>query len=152
FDPSLTNLNPAAISAARKSLTRGGTELVIFKNAPTGLYYVAVKSEDQQAANFAIMAVAQQGPFGDRDENGNIRMDFFTTGDGTIPDGSADKPGGVRFFSIVAPTAPATVRRVVLTNDVYHQLGGDLYGSLNLNNDLAVLNNHRPFGARLQSF
>ena len=51
-DPTLTNLNPAAVNGANKSLTRTGTEKVLLtnQNALNNVYYIGVKSEDQQGA------------------------------------------------------------------------------------------------------
>ena len=162
-DGSLTNLNPIVINGSSlangtlKSLTRGGTELVVIPNAGTGEYFIGVKSEDQQAAQFGIFAIAQQKPFGEPDEDGNYLLDFDIT-DGCIPDGSPANPGGRQFFTIIADFnasggTPRTMRRVTLTNDVDHQLGGDLLGTVTVfpfggGGGLpvsAVLNNHRAF-------
>ena len=49
----LTNLDAGVITNAQKSLRRGGTEFVIYSNSFEGaLYYIGVKSEDQQGAEF----------------------------------------------------------------------------------------------------
>lgn len=146
----LTNLNPAVMSdpLTLRSLNRGGTELIIIPNATTGDYFVGVKSEDQQAASYAIFAVAQEKPFGQRDEDGNIQMEFIPAF-ADIPDGSPEAPGGVRFFCPIAD--PGNVRRIIITNSIDHELGGDLLGTLTTSGSfagvapVAVLNNHRSF-------
>jgi len=58
-DPGLTNLTPAAILlGADKSLSRGGTEFLIYSNAPpSGTYYVGIKSEDQEASEFGFLGI-----------------------------------------------------------------------------------------------
>lgn len=142
-NPDLTNLTAFALAGAVKSLARGGTELVILANAPPGLtYYVGVKSEDQQAANFGIFAVASGTPFGQRDANGNIPLQFIP-GAVDIPDGSPQAPQAGVMLAIVAD--PAVVRRVTFTNTITHENGGDLLGNLDHGERFAVLNNHRSF-------
>src|SRR2546423_12456658 len=130
-DPNLTNLAPVAISGSRRSVGRGGTEMVILTgaDAPTGEFGVGVKSEDQQAASYAIFVIAQQRPFGEEDANGNIRLDFIDVNGPCIPDGSPERPGGARFFAPVFSLKNPKVRRITLTNDVEHDLGGGLLGS-----------------------
>src|SRR5436190_3910842 len=90
-DGNLTNIaliNGATILAScLTSKTRGGTELVIIPNAGIGEYFIGVKSEDQQAAQFGLFGIAQQKPFGEPDENGNYLLDFDVT-DGCVPDGT----------------------------------------------------------------
>ena len=85
-DPSITNLNPVAISNALAgnaggfglnnnggvSLSQGGTEFVFFTNsAPGQVYYVGVKSEDQMASEYAFLPVFTDVPFSSLDQNGN---------------------------------------------------------------------------------
>ena len=71
-DPGLTNLSPTAIAAADKSLNRGGTEFIVKSNAaPQGIYYVGIKSEDQQAAEYAFLGVFSALPPTQTDTNGN---------------------------------------------------------------------------------
>src|SRR6185295_11281597 len=63
-DPSLTNLNPTAIAAAFQSRSRGGTETIVFSNAPPNqVYYVGVKSEDQMGAEYGFLGVSSELPF-----------------------------------------------------------------------------------------
>jgi len=141
-DRTLTNLDVNAIANARKSLSRGGSELVIFTNAaPGSILYVGVKSEDQQAAEFGIIAIASNA-FGDRDKNGNIRLNFVPIAF-DVPDGSPEAPQAGVGVGIIGD--PAMVRRLVLTNVITHENGGDLIGILQHNQKSAVLNNHRSF-------
>src|SRR5690606_10047083 len=65
-DSNLTNLNETVLAAAHRSLTRGGDELIVLTNAneaPDKVYYIGVKSEDQRASEFGILAVASEQPF-----------------------------------------------------------------------------------------
>ena len=163
-DGGLTNLEPAVLNdpATLRSTTRGGTELIVIPNAGVGEYFIGVKSEDQQGASFAIYAIAQEKPFGSEDENGNILLDF-DIGTDCIPDGTPANPGGQQFFTIVAGFDPSrNIRRVILTNDVVHERGGDLLGTITmfpfgpganglLTQPASVLNNHRDFNG-LQRF
>jgi subtilisin-like proprotein convertase family protein len=148
----LTNLNATVLADAVanrndswSSRTRLGTESVILPGfgGEFEVFYVAVKSEDQQAADFGIFAVATDLPLGDEDEDGNIPLFFFPIGPVPIPDGSAERPGGVNLMAFVAN--PETVRRIVLTNLVTHENAGDLIGYLTHDTDFAVLHNHRTF-------
>src|SRR5262249_19707042 len=76
----LTNLDDNVIATARKGLGRGGTESVIITNAQNDpVFYVAVKSEDQQSADYGIFAIATDEPFSNTDSNGNKIVRFFLT-------------------------------------------------------------------------
>ncbi len=135
----LTNLYPAVIDAAGKSLSRGGTETIVYSNATPGIYYFGVKSEDQQAAQYAILAVFSERPFGTTDENGNQSLFGFPTLM-PIPDGSPTQPGEAFLMAISAQ--PIRVRRVLVTNTINHELIKDLQGSLSHDRQFAVLNDH----------
>src|SRR6185437_9016527 len=64
LNPALTNLNTNVVNNAFKSLTRTGSETVIFTNSQPGqVYYIAIKSEDQQAAQFELVSFATDKPF-----------------------------------------------------------------------------------------
>src|ERR1039458_4788124 len=134
----LTNLDPVVVAAASKSLLRGGTETIVYSNATPGVYYLGVKSEDQQAAEYALMGVFSELPFGTSDSNGVhlVGIPLFQP----IPDGSPQFPG---VALIVAPNVDSLkVRRVIVTNVVTHELMSDLFGNLNHGAINAVLNNH----------
>ena len=59
-----------------------------------GIYYIGVKSEDQQAAEYAILGVFSELPFGTTDDNGNQHLIGFPVP--AIPDGSPTRPGRSR--------------------------------------------------------
>ncbi len=139
-DSSLTNLNPAAIATADKSLSRGGTESIVYTDSQPGVvYYIGVKSEDQEAAEYGFISDFSNIPFSEDDGNGNqiIRGLRLPT---TIPDGSPNNPG-VAAVVAISPRSVA-LRRVVVTNTMTHQDFGDLFGDLTHGNQFAVLNNH----------
>jgi subtilisin family serine protease/subtilisin-like proprotein convertase family protein len=142
-DFSITNLNAAAIAAAQKSLGRGGTETVVLSNATPGVYYIGVKSEDQEGAEFGFVGVFSLNPFANQDENGNLLLRGFPNF-AAIPDGSPEHPGGTRIFA-VAPQ-PITIRRAVVTNNITHELVSDLFGRMDHGRDFVVLNNHSGQG------
>ena len=142
-DPDLTNLAASVIAAADKSLGRGGTETIVFSNATTGIYYVGVKSEDQEAAEYGFLGVFSLEPFGTSDKDGNMLLRGFPV-NVAIPDGTPEHPGGAYLFA-VAPKE-ITVRRVVVTNILTHQLVSDLFGRLGHGADFVILNNHSGNG------
>jgi subtilisin-like proprotein convertase family protein len=139
-DPNLTNLVPSAVQAADKSLERGGTETIVYSNATPGIYYVGVKSEDQEAAQYGFISIFSLNPFGNSDAQGNQTLRGFPS-PAPIPDGTPQTPGVADIFAI---GIPRKLHRVVVTNVITHQLMGDLQGTLVNNRDYAVLNNHAP--------
>ncbi|MEO6183213.1 MAG: proprotein convertase P-domain-containing protein, partial [Verrucomicrobiota bacterium] len=139
-DSGLTNLDATVIAASTKSRKRGGQELVVFTNAAAPVYYVGIKSEDQQAAEYSFFGVVSLTPFSQSDGNGNLILNAVPVGGVAIPDGSPDKPGGVPFISFA--TTPITVGRVIVTNTFTHERFGDLIGILTHEQDFAVLHNH----------
>jgi subtilisin-like proprotein convertase family protein len=142
-DFNITNLDTAAIAASQKSLGRGGTETVVLSNATPGVYYIGVKSEDQEGAEFGFLGVFSLNPFANQDENGNLLLRGFPNF-AAIPDGTPEHPGGTRVFA-VAPQ-PITIRRVVVTNNITHELVSDLFGRMDHGHDFVVLNNHSGQG------
>ncbi len=138
-DPGLLNLDPAALEAADKSLSRGGTEVIAYTNAlPNQVYYVGVKSEDQEAAEFGFAGVFSQNPFSEN-QNGSEILHGFPV-NAAIPDGSPANPGAVQVMAIAVQ--PITVRHAVVTDTITHENFGDLLGNLSHNQQFAVLNNH----------
>ncbi len=145
----LTNLTAAAVSTAYKSVRRGGNESVVITNANSlsPIWYVGVKSEDQQAADFGFFAVASRTAFSSTDANGNQTLTGILFPNAAIPDGTPDAPGSVTVVAIAIE--PITVRRVVVTDLTYtHENMGDLIGNLSHDDGngerFVVLNNHRP--------
>ena len=75
--PGLLDLDPNVIAAADKSTLRGGTEFVTYTNSVSNaVYYIGVKSEDQQAAEFGFIGLATDRPFGSLDANGQLEINF----------------------------------------------------------------------------
>jgi subtilisin family serine protease/subtilisin-like proprotein convertase family protein len=139
-DPGLTNLDPAALAAADKVLGRRGTGALVYSNAaPGALYYVGVKAEDQEAAQYAFMGVFSLLPFGEQDDNGNWILRGINV-PAVIPDGTGARPGVTNVVAI-AP-APIPIRRVVVTNELWHESFTNLLGTLSHGRKSAVLNNH----------
>jgi subtilisin-like proprotein convertase family protein len=139
----LTNLDATVLALADRSTNRGGTELVFYTNAAIGqIYYIGVKAEDQQGAEYGFVGLSTDLPF-DEDINGN-RLIHVMPPLLDIPDGSPQRPGGVYAFGI--STQPVTVRRVVVTNIISHGDFGDLFGNLSHVGEFAVLNNHTLLG------
>jgi subtilisin-like proprotein convertase family protein len=135
MDSGLTNLDPAVLSSAWKSIGRGGIESVVRTNATSGVYYIGVKSEDAMAAEFALLAVFSALPFSDND--GWVRCFPLPQ---VIPDGSPLTPGQATVFGF--STAEYTVRRVIVSNIMTHELMGDLFGTLSHEGRFVALNNH----------
>lgn len=139
-DASLTNLNPLAISNSWKSSSGGGTETVVITNGGgVDAYYLGVKSEDQRAAEYSILGVVSQNPFGEEDAEGNQTLRGFPV-PGYILDGTSERPGVTYGFAI--GVYPIPVRRVVVTNILSHELMGDLVTALRHGQNMATLNNH----------
>jgi subtilisin family serine protease/subtilisin-like proprotein convertase family protein len=139
-NPGLTNLDPVALAGAAKVLGRCGTGALVYSNvAPGALYYVGVKAEDQEAAEYAFMGVFSLLPFGQQDQNGSWLLRGINL-PAVIPDGTAARPGVTNVVAI-AP-APIAVRRVVVTNELWHKSFSDLFGTLSHGQKSAVLHNH----------
>jgi len=138
-NPKFLDLEPAVMDAAFKSVTREGTESIVFTNAAIGdIFYIGVRSEDQQAAEYGLVGLSSDTPF-DRDDNGDRILQGFPIR-AIIPDGSADNPGSVQIFAI--GIAPNTIQKVIVTNLISHSNMGDLIGILSHGRDSVVLNNH----------
>lgn len=140
-DFNLTNLSPATIAAADKSRTRGGTEFIVYTNSGAGdVYYIGVKSEDYMAAEYAIFAGFSLLPFTEGDGFGNWIVNGFPL-PSVIPDGSPANPGASLVLGL--SVQPAVIRRLIVTNSLYHENLGDLVTTLSHSRKFAVLNNHR---------
>jgi subtilisin-like proprotein convertase family protein len=144
-DPNLTNLVPSVVAAADKSVGRTGTEKIIYTNsAPGQVYYVGVKSEDQEGVEYDLVGVATDHPFNQRDGNGNVVLTVLTPPlPVAIPDGSPALPGHVEILALT--TLPDRIRKVVVQDSITHQNFGDLIGTLTHGQKAAVLNNHSFF-------
>ena len=146
----LTNLDPVVMATADRSVSRGGSELVVYTNAlPGQAYYVGIKSEDQQAADYSFYALASKMPFSSMNSNGSQVVQGLPLAL-DIPDGSPDSPGGTTVVAIAM--FPMTIQRVTAEVKITHELGGDLTGNLSHTGVSAagaeqsgwvMLNNHR---------
>lgn len=142
-DPAITNLDEAVLRTALKSRSRGGNESIVITNSPDGtIYFVAIKSEDQQAASYGLFGIATTDPFSNTDAEGNVTLRGVQVGL-DIPDGEPGNPQAALLFAFA--TESITIQNVIVTNVLTHENGGDLLGNLNHDNNFAVLNNHRQF-------
>ena len=158
-DPTLTNLNPVVISNCVNgtqigasvandfngaSLSRGGTEFVVDTNSTSGqIYYVGVKSETAEAAEYAFIPVFSATPFSQMNANGDETV-FGVPLPVNIPDGTPAHPGTGYVFALALQ--PVEVGNVIVTNTITHQNFGDLIGVLSFNGISTVLNNHDGLG------
>jgi subtilisin-like proprotein convertase family protein len=149
-DPGLTNLSPVAIANADMSLGRGGSEAIIYSNATPGLYYIGVKCESQEAADFGFAALCSSLPFSQVDPLGNLLL-RGSPAPTAIPAGAPADPGVAWVFAL--NPSPGAVRRVIVTNSLSTPALSSLQGALTHNNTAVVLDNHSPGGPALdQSF
>ncbi|MGV3771501.1 MAG: S8 family serine peptidase [Verrucomicrobiales bacterium] len=138
-DSRLTNLNPSAVANAMKSTERGGTEVVAMTNAVLDeVYYVGVKSEDQNGAEYSLMGVSSDLPF-EQERNGKrelmgVPFNVF------LPDGSPNQPSANTTIAI--GLSNKRVLKTVVYNTISHENVGDLVGILSHNGLSATLNNH----------
>ncbi len=140
-NPALTNLDEIALRDSLKSRKRSGSESIVIANAPDGqMYYVGVKSEDQQSANFGFFAISSSAPFSSSDTNGNQYLEAFNY---EIPDGSPSEPQAALVFAFCQEEI--IIQNVVVTNVITHEYGGDLVGSLQHERFFSVLNANRDF-------
>ncbi len=153
-DPTLMNLNPAAISNADKSVGRGGTEFVYYTDsAPGDVYYVGVYSEDQMAAEYGFIPIFTDIPFSQMNSNGTQVVNGLVLPQ-NIPGGTPAHPGYVTVFGLAI--YPEEIQRVVVTNYIVHQNFGDLIGTLGHGQQsglsaAVVLNNHDSLGSTFGS-
>ena len=138
-DPTLLNLNPTAIKNASKSLSRGGTETFVTNSTATN-WYIGIKSEDQQAADFGFFAVSQTNAFSTLNPDGSV------TATGTavpvnIPQAGLGAPAYVFAFLIDPANPIMQIRDVSVNLTLSHGNTSDLYGTLN-HNGLSVVLNH----------
>ncbi len=142
-DPALLALDPAALAAAFKSTSQGATELVYFTNSPLKgeVYYVGVKSEDHQAAEYGFVGLSTDQPFATFDNLGFAHVLTVPLVQ-PIPDGTPNRPGLGVYLAI--STLPGTIRGVTPRVVTAGQSFLDLLGNLTHARTHAVLNNHSP--------
>jgi subtilisin-like proprotein convertase family protein len=132
-NPGLTNLDPAVFAAMKPSdmsLSRSGTETVIYSNSqPNEVYYIGVKSEDQQGADFDFYAIAQQTNFGNLNPDGSITY-TYSGPPVTIPDDQFGAPPAQVLAIATRATLGRNIRKVTVSLTIDHANPGDLYGVL----------------------
>jgi subtilisin-like proprotein convertase family protein len=140
-NPTLFSLNPTAVENSYKSLSRGGTKTFVTNMIGITNWYIGIKSEDQQAADFGFYAVAQTNAFSTLNPNGSV------TATGTalpvnISDAAVGAPAYV-FAFLIDPLNPAMeIQDVTVTLSIPHGNPSDLYGTLNHNGLNVVLNHY----------
>lgn len=138
-DPKLLDLDPTVLASSLKSLDRGGTELITLDDAAIGDdFYIAIKSEDQQAAEYSLIAVSSDQPFESVIGNHVTLQGIPLTS--RVPDGTARRPGADTVMAIGLNSHRVLKTRV--TDTIAHQDLGDLVGILTHQKQRVVLNNH----------
>ena len=140
-DPRLLKLNQSVINNSRKSLTQEGTEFVVVTNDTTDfVWYVGIKSEDQQAADFGFFAEVQTNPFASTDQNGNLVATGIVV---PQPINDAATTATLPVFAIFPQPLPPGegVRKVEVSLTVSHGNPADLYGTL-IHSGIDVVLNH----------
>jgi subtilisin-like proprotein convertase family protein len=139
-NPGLTNLIDSIMQTADKSVGRTGTETIIYSNSVANeVYYVGVKSEDQQAADFGFYAVAQQTPF-----SSTVNGSIVATGTGLpipIPTFLVPAPALVFAFMVNPNPLEQQIRRVTVNLGIQFPTPQSLYGTIQHNSVNTVLNN-----------
>jgi autotransporter-associated beta strand protein len=141
-DPNLTNLIPAVVQAADKSVGRGGTETIIYTNSkPNLVYYIGVKSEDQQAADFGFYGIAQQNPFSTTSSDGTAITATAVNLPVFIPT-SGSPVTGLAFAFVLNPNPGSQkLRRASITLGIQDGNPTELIGSLQHNGITTIVNN-----------
>jgi subtilisin-like proprotein convertase family protein len=133
MDPNLTNLSPAVLDspATLRSIRRGGSEFITLSNSVMGdVFYVGVKAEDQQGAEFGFFAAASALPFSQRDAEGNLIVNFLPV-PAPIPDGEASAPQAALMVGVAIDDGlPGQVQRLLVTNVITHDDVRDLQAVL----------------------
>jgi autotransporter-associated beta strand protein len=146
--PNFTNYiaNPANFATftenAVKSVGRTGTESVIFTNATYPVYYIGIKSEDQQASDFGFYGIAQSNAFSSASADGNTITATGTSLPVFIPNSLSPVPALAFAFMVNPNPALQYIRRVVVTDGASFGTPGSLYGTLQHNSLNTVLNNY----------
>ncbi len=139
-DPKLLLLDKLAIYHAFKSVGRGGTETFVTNSTATN-WYIGIKAEDQEAADFGFYAVAQTNAFSVQNPNGSV------TATGTalpvfIGDAASGAPAFV-FAFLIDPLNPGMrIQDVTVTLGIQHGNPSDLVGTLTHNGMSSGLNHH----------
>jgi subtilisin-like proprotein convertase family protein len=135
----LTNLNATALGNAWKSVLPGGTESVVFTNAVIGdVYYIGVKSEDQEAAEFSLIGVSSDRPF-EEERNGRIYL-YGVPFEAAVLDGTPRRPTAGTMLAI--GLSNRRIAHAQVTTSTLHENFPDLVGVLAKQQTRIILNNH----------
>lgn len=137
----LTNLDPAVLFHPNllRSVRRGGNELISLTNSALNeVFYIGVKSEDQQGGTYGFFGAAAVAPFSTNSTNGGVIITLFPAMD--IPDGTPESPGGAVLYGIC--TTNITIASISNYLSYLHENIGDLVGTLTFNGISITLNNH----------
>ncbi|HLH52930.1 MAG TPA: S8 family serine peptidase, partial [Verrucomicrobiae bacterium] len=138
-NPGITNLDPAALAVADHSNSRTSSEAVIYSSASPGVYYIGVKCESMQGAEYGLVADMSLLPFAQVDPMGNELLRGFPL-PSTAPAGTPDLPGQTYTFFVTPDSVP--IRRVIVTNQLTYATASDLHMALSHGLNSAVLHNH----------
>ncbi|HUD81933.1 MAG TPA: LamG-like jellyroll fold domain-containing protein, partial [Candidatus Saccharimonadales bacterium] len=140
-NPALFTLDPDAVYNSYKSLSRGGTETFVTNTTTVTNWYIGIKSEDQQAADFGFFAVSQTNAFSTQNPNGSVTATGTAIPVG-IPDASTGAPAYVFAFLIDTANPVMQIQNVTMTLAVPHGNPSDLYGTVTHNGVGVVLNHY----------
>jgi subtilisin-like proprotein convertase family protein len=140
-NPALLNLDPNAVLNSYKSLSRGGTETFVTNTTTVTNWYIGIKSEDEQAADFGFYAVAQQTPFSTQNPDGSVTA-TGTAVPVTINDAAVGAPAYVFLFLIDPANPTMQIQNVTVSLSIPHGNPSDLYGTLTHNGLNVVLNHY----------
>jgi len=138
----LFNLDPATIASASKSVGQGGSETVLLTNiAGVSNFYIGVKCETQQGADFDLFATIATN-FDNGDLYGNNPFTVSAYGLPVVIPDTYDPEGeeGADVLAFVA--SPVLVRKVAATVGILHANPADLYGTFSHGGEQAVLNHY----------
>lgn len=102
------------------------------------VFYIAIKSEDQQAAEYSFMTVSSSQPF-QEERNGKTILTVAPVS-AFIPDGSPNFPAAA--IGVALGVTDTRILDATVALSVSHEEFGDLLGALRHNNTSAILNNH----------
>jgi subtilisin-like proprotein convertase family protein len=150
-EPGLLTLDPIVISncvngVGGDAVSAGpnGTEYVAYSNSVENqVYYIGVKSEDHLGTTYGFLPVFTAYPFSSMNSDGSESINGLTLPVSIVP-GTPKNPSLALVFALAL--YPLTVNQLIVTNQIWHQNFGDLYGQLSHDNINDILNNHDAYG------
>ena len=123
-----------------RSTNRGGLEVITLNDASIGdVFYIGVKSEDQQAGQYSFLAISTDQQFTQTNADGSFDVPFFTL-PSLIPDGNPGSPGGTNLMGIML--VPTNIYNPVFSNSIAHENHSDLSVSLTHGSISVFTRNH----------